>query len=135
MSAIVEITGRQTWKQNWKQTFDCKLLYILGKTVQDMVLDSYSDKYLVVSWRRSDVFNFVFETTRHLFLVFLLLTLNIVVVFLLNTLWAKLHNCNLLSYRNETSPETSLGLFSWANKKACEWHSSYVTIISTTDIF
>ena len=31
----------RTWKQNWKQAFDCKLVYILGKTVQDMVLDSY----------------------------------------------------------------------------------------------
>ena len=40
-STIVEITGRRTWKQNWKQPFDCKLVYILGKTVQDMVLDSY----------------------------------------------------------------------------------------------
>ena len=40
-STIVEITGRRTWKQNWKQTFDCKLVYILQKTVQDMVLDSY----------------------------------------------------------------------------------------------
>ena len=27
----------------------------------------------------------------------------------------KLHNCNPLSYRNETPPETSLGCFSWAN--------------------
>ena len=40
-SNIVEITGRRTWQQNWKQPFDCKLVYILGKTVQDMVLDSY----------------------------------------------------------------------------------------------
>ena len=40
-STIVEITGRRTWKQNWKQAFDCKLVYILGKIVQDMVLDSY----------------------------------------------------------------------------------------------
>ena len=36
-------------------------------------------------------------------------------LFLASTLWAKLHNCNLLSYRNETPPETSLGLFSRAN--------------------
>ena len=36
-----EITGRRTWKQNWTQAFDCKLVYIPGKTVQDMVLDSY----------------------------------------------------------------------------------------------
>ena len=41
MSTIIEITGLQTWKQNWKQTFDCKLVYILEKTIQDMVLDSY----------------------------------------------------------------------------------------------
>ena len=34
------ITGRRTWKQNWNQTFDCKVVYILGKPVQDMVLDS-----------------------------------------------------------------------------------------------
>ena len=40
-STIVEITGRRTWKQNWKQPFDCKLVYILGKTVQDMVLDRF----------------------------------------------------------------------------------------------
>ena len=40
-STIVEIKERRTWKQNWKQTFDCKLVYILGKTVQDMALDSY----------------------------------------------------------------------------------------------
>ena len=40
-SNIVEITGRRTLQQNWKQTFDCKLVYILGKTAQDMVLDSY----------------------------------------------------------------------------------------------
>ena len=40
-STIFEITGRRTWKRNWKETFDCKLVYILGKTVQDMVLDSY----------------------------------------------------------------------------------------------
>ena len=39
-SAIVKVKDRGTWKQNWKQTFDCKLVYILGKTVQDMVLDS-----------------------------------------------------------------------------------------------
>ena len=38
---IDEITGRRTWKQNWKEAFDCKLVYILGKPVQDMVLDSY----------------------------------------------------------------------------------------------
>ena len=40
-SNIVEITGRRTWKQNWKQALDCKLVYIVGKTVQDMVLDGY----------------------------------------------------------------------------------------------
>ena len=33
-STIIEITGRWTWKQNWKQTFDWKLVYILGKIVQ-----------------------------------------------------------------------------------------------------
>ena len=32
-SNIVGITGRRTWQQNWKQPFDCKLVYILGKTV------------------------------------------------------------------------------------------------------
>ena len=36
-STIVEIMGLWTWKQ----TFGCKLVYILGKAVQDMVLDSY----------------------------------------------------------------------------------------------
>ena len=35
------ITGCRTWKQNWKQTFDFKLVYSLGKTVQEMVLDIY----------------------------------------------------------------------------------------------
>ena len=40
-SATVEITGRRTWKQDWKQTLDCKLVHILGKIVQDMVLNSY----------------------------------------------------------------------------------------------
>ena len=40
-SATVEITARRTWKQNWKQSFDSKLVYILGKTDQGMVLDSY----------------------------------------------------------------------------------------------
>ena len=38
-SSIVEIMDRRTWKQNWKQIFDCKLVYILGKTVQGMVLE------------------------------------------------------------------------------------------------
>ena len=40
-SATVEITARRTWKLNWKQSFDSKLVYILGKTDQGMVLDSY----------------------------------------------------------------------------------------------
>ena len=40
-STIVEVMGRRTWKQNWKQTLDCKLVYVLGKTVEDMVLDIY----------------------------------------------------------------------------------------------
>ena len=40
-STTVEITGRRTWKQNWKQPFDCKLVYILGKIVQDMVVDKF----------------------------------------------------------------------------------------------
>ena len=40
MGLLGEITGCRTWKQNWKQTFDSKLVYILGKTVQEMVLDS-----------------------------------------------------------------------------------------------
>ena len=59
-------------------------------------------------------FNVIFEISIHLFLVFLLLTLNML-FFWLSTLWAKLHSCNLLSYRNETPPETSLALFSKAN--------------------
>ena len=41
LMGLLESMDRRTWKQNWKQTFDCKLVYILGKTVQDMVLDSY----------------------------------------------------------------------------------------------
>ena len=66
---LVEITGRRTCMQ----TFDCKLVYILGKTVQGMVLESYfrqiaSSQVVIVN----------FEINRHLFLVFLLLTLNIV---------------------------------------------------------
>ena len=40
-STVVKITDRRTWKQNWKEPFDCKLVYILWKTVQDMVLESY----------------------------------------------------------------------------------------------
>ena len=44
MSLIVEITGRRTWQQNWKQPFDCKLVYILGKTVQDMFWTDSSGK-------------------------------------------------------------------------------------------
>ena len=40
-SIIFEITGRRIWMQDWKQTFDCKVVYILGKTVQDMILVSY----------------------------------------------------------------------------------------------
>ena len=36
-STIIEI---RTWKQNWKQTFDSKLVYILGKTFQEIVLGS-----------------------------------------------------------------------------------------------
>ena len=39
-SNIVEITGRRTWEQNWKP-FDCELVYILEKTVQDMVLQKF----------------------------------------------------------------------------------------------
>ena len=64
-------------------------------------------------WRHSDEFNVIFEINRHIFLVLLLLTLNI--VFWQSTLWGKLHNCNLLSCRKETPPETSLGFFSRAN--------------------
>ena len=52
-----------------------------------------ANSWLVVRWRRPDVFNVIFEINRHLFLVFLLLTLSI--VFWLSTLWAKLHNCTL----------------------------------------
>ena len=110
--AIVEIADRRTWKQNWRQTFDCKFAL---QTVQDMVLDSYIRKIASSQVTFSDVFNVIFEISRHLFLVFLLLTLNIVFFFWLSTLWAKLHNCNLSSYRNETPPETSLGFFSRAN--------------------
>ena len=78
-STIVEITDCRTWKQNWKQNFDRKLVYILGKTVQDMVFWTFtSGKQLVVRWRLSDAFNVIFEINRHLYLVFLLLTLGIV---------------------------------------------------------
>ena len=108
--AIVEIADRRTWKQNWRQTFDGKFAL---QTVQDMVLDCYIRKIASSQVTFSDVFNVIFEISRHLFLVFLLLTLNIV-FFWLSTLWAKLRNCNLLSYWNETPPETSLGLFSKA---------------------
>ena len=37
-----------------------------------------ANSWLVVRWRRPDVFNVIFEINRHLFLVFLLLTLNVV---------------------------------------------------------
>ena len=77
-----------------------------------------ANSWLVVRWRRPDVFNVIFEINRHLFLVFLLLTLSI--VFWLSTLWAKLHNCTLLSHRNETRSETSFVLFSRTNYNACE---------------
>ena len=110
--AIVEIADRRTWKQNWRQTFDCKFAL---QTVQDMVLDSYIRKIASSQVTFSDVFNVIFEISRHLFLVFLLLTLNIVFFFWLSTFWATLHNWKLLSYRNETPPETSLGLFSRVN--------------------
>ena len=64
-STIIGITGRQTWKQNWKQPFDCKLVYILGKTVQDMVLDRFfqqiaSDavlKFLMLFLKSRDIFS------------------------------------------------------------------------------
>ena len=64
-SNIVEITGRRTWQQNWKQPFDCKLVYILGKTVQDMVLDRFlrqiaSDvvlKFLMLFLKSRDIFS------------------------------------------------------------------------------
>ena len=56
---------------------DCKLVYILGKTVQYVVLDSYL-RQIASRWRCSDVFNVIFEIDRHLFVVFLLLTLNII---------------------------------------------------------
>ena len=69
-----------------------------------------SGKWQVVRWHHSDVFNVIFEIRRHVFLVFLLLTLSIV-FFYLSTLWEQLHNCNLLSYRNEAPPESSLRLF------------------------
>ena len=72
-STIVEITGRRTWKQNWKQPFDCKLVYILGKTVGSGQIPSANSW-----WRRFEVFNIIFEIKRHIFLMFLLLTLNIV---------------------------------------------------------
>ena len=76
--AIVEIADRRTWKQNWRQTFDCKFAL---QTVQDMVLDSYIRKIASSQVTFSDVFNVIFEISRHLFLVFLLLTLNIVFFF------------------------------------------------------
>ena len=60
----------------WVIGLDCKLVYILGKTVQDMVLERFFRQIA------SDVvlkfFNVIFEIKRHIFLVFLLLTLNIV---------------------------------------------------------
>ena len=104
-SNIVEITGRRTWQQNWKQPFDCKLVYILGKTVQDMVLDRFlrqitSDfvlKFLMLLLKSREIFPSVSVANfEHCF-------------FWLGRLWAKLHNCNLLSYKNENPPETSLG--------------------------
>ena len=57
---------------------DCKLVYILGKTIHDMVLDNYLRQIASSQVRRSDIFNVIFEINRHPFLVFLLLTLNIV---------------------------------------------------------
>ena len=107
-STIVEVTGHRTWKQNWKQTFDCKLVYILGKTVQDMVLDSYLQQIASSQVTSVWCFECYFWNQQNLFLVLLLLTLNIVFL-------AKLHNCNLLSYRNKTPPKTSPGLFSRAS--------------------
>ena len=64
-SNIVEITGRRTWQQNWKQPFDWKLVYILEKTVQDMVLDRFlrqiaSDvvlKFLMLFLKSRDIFS------------------------------------------------------------------------------
>ena len=52
------------------------MVYILGKTVQEMVLDSYL-RQIPTSQVTSNVFNVIFEINRQLFLVFLLLTLNI----------------------------------------------------------
>ena len=40
-SATAEITDRRAWKHNWNRFFDGKLVYILGKTAQDKVLNSY----------------------------------------------------------------------------------------------
>ena len=54
---------------------DCKLVYILGKTVQDMVLDSYFQQ--IASNQVTLMFLTLFLKSRHLFIVFLLLTLNI----------------------------------------------------------
>ena len=64
-SNFVKITGRRTWQQNWKQSFDCKFVYILGKTVQDMVLDRFlrqiaSDvvlKFLMLFLKSRDIFS------------------------------------------------------------------------------
>ena len=67
-SNIVEITGRRTWQQNWKQPFDYKLVYILGRTVQDMVLNRFlrqtaSDvvlKFLMLFLKSRDIFSWCF---------------------------------------------------------------------------
>ena len=61
----------------WAAGLDWKLVYILGKTVENIVLDSYFRQIASSQVTLFDVFNVSFEINRYLFLVFLLLTLNI----------------------------------------------------------
>ena len=66
--------------QNWKQAFGSKLVYILGTTVQDKVLDNYFQQ--IVSGQVSSFwcFQYIFEINWYLFLVFFLLTLNVLLL-------------------------------------------------------
>ena len=63
--------------QNWKQTFEQKLVYIIAITVQDMVLDSYF-RQIVSGQVTSSTTSLMlfFQAICHFFLQFLLLTLN-----------------------------------------------------------
>ena len=75
-------------KVELKADFSMQIGMYSRKNWYDMILNKIwfwavtFGKYLVVRWRRSEVFNVTFEINRHLFLVFLLLTLNIVFFFL-----------------------------------------------------